>query len=89
VEAVPAPLPLAALSTVTTLTGSAIIALALARGRIGPDQAWAAAHVDEDYQARVWGADDEATARLESRRRDFDASALVLDAMRRDDGQGD
>jgi chaperone required for assembly of F1-ATPase len=89
VEAVPSPLPLAALSTVTTLTGSAIIALALAQGRLGSEEAWVAAHVDEDYQARVWGADDEAAARMAARRGDFDAAALVLDATRHEGRQGD
>ncbi len=78
VSGVPSPVPLAALSLVTTLTGSAVIALALALGRLDADEAWAAAHVDEDYQARIWGADDEAMARQANRRRDFDAAALVL-----------
>ncbi len=78
VRNVAAPVPLAALSLVTTLTGSAVIALALALGHLDADAAWAAAHVDEDYQSRVWGADDEAIARHANRRRDFDAAALVL-----------
>lgn len=73
-----APLTLAALSSVTTIAGSAVIALALAMGRLSADQAWLAAHVDEDYQARVWGADDDAVFRQANRRRDFDAAALVL-----------
>lgn len=81
VARVPAPLELAALSSVTTLTGSAIIALALAQGRLSADEAWLAAHVDEDYQARVWGADDEAVFRQANRRRDFDAAALVLASL--------
>jgi chaperone required for assembly of F1-ATPase len=72
------PLPLAALSAVTTLTGSAVIALALAHRRLSTEDVWLAAHVDEDYQARVWGADDEAVFRQANRRRDFDAAALVL-----------
>ncbi|MGL4441332.1 MAG: ATP12 family chaperone protein [Bosea sp. (in: a-proteobacteria)] len=76
------PLALAALSAVTTLTGSAIIALALAQGRLSADAAWLAAHVDEDYQSSVWGADDEAVFRQANRRRDYDAAALVLDSAR-------
>ena len=40
---------LGALSVVTTLTGSALLALALAAGRLTADEAWAAAHVDEDW----------------------------------------
>ena len=78
VSGVPSPVPLAALSLVTTLTGSAVIALALASGHLDAAAAWAAAHVDEDYQARIWGADDEAATRQANRRRDFDAAALVL-----------
>ena len=34
----------------TTLTGSAFLALAAARGRLSLAEAWAAAHVDEDWQ---------------------------------------
>ena len=33
---------------VTTLTGSALLALALLRGRLSAEEAWTAAHVDED-----------------------------------------
>jgi chaperone required for assembly of F1-ATPase len=73
-------LALAALHVVTTLAGSAIIALALQRGRITPEQAWEAAHVDEDWQMAQWGADDIALTRRAARRREFDAAALVLAA---------
>jgi chaperone required for assembly of F1-ATPase len=72
------PLHLAALHMATTLTGSAIIALALARGRLTPDEAWDAAHVEEDWQMRQWGMDEMALARRAARRADFDAAALVL-----------
>ena len=49
-------LSLAAISTITTLTGSAILALAVARGRLTAAEAWAAAHVDEDWQMSLWGS---------------------------------
>ncbi len=39
---------LGALNVATTITGSALLALALAEGRLSPDDAWTAAHVDED-----------------------------------------
>ena len=58
------PIALAALSAMTTLTGSALLALAVARGFLSPKDAWRAAHVDEDFQAERWGADSEAVARL-------------------------
>lgn len=54
---------LACLDVMTTLTGSALIAIARASDAMTLEQAWAAAHVDEDFQARLWGADAEAMAR--------------------------
>lgn len=80
VEAVPAPLALTGLASITSLTGSALLALALARGFLQPDAAWEAAHVDETFQAQAWGRDEEAQARLDNRRRDFDAAAFLLAA---------
>lgn len=72
-----APLGLAAMHVLTTLTGSLVVALAVARGKLTPDEAWTAAHVDEDWQIRQWGEDAEARRRREMNRRDFDAAALV------------
>ena len=57
------PWRLGAVHSVTTLTGSALIALALARGRLTADEAWAAAHVDEDWNMEQWGRDDAALER--------------------------
>jgi chaperone required for assembly of F1-ATPase len=71
-------LDLAALHTVTTLTGSALIALALAEGRLTPEAAFEAAHADEDWQMRHWGRDDTALAEREARWREMRAAALVL-----------
>ena len=48
----------------TSLTGSVLMALAVAHGTMTADAAFAAANVDEDYQMRHWGADEEALARL-------------------------
>ena len=57
------PLSLAGLHVMTTLTGSALIALAHAKGLLTAEEAWAAAHVDEDFQISQWGADSDASAR--------------------------
>jgi chaperone required for assembly of F1-ATPase len=80
-EAYDDPAALAALSVMTTLTGSALIALAVARGFLSPESAWQAAHIDEDFQAERWGADAEATARREARWREFEAAGVVVGAM--------
>jgi chaperone required for assembly of F1-ATPase len=75
------PAALAALSVMTTLSGSALLALAVARGFLSAEAAWRAAHVDEDFQAERWGADAEAMARQEARRREFEAAAVVLQRL--------
>lgn len=77
VAAVGDPFRLAALHTLTTLSGSLLLALAVLRGRLTPAEAWDAAHVDETYQAAVWGSDAEAEERLALRRAEFEAAALV------------
>jgi chaperone required for assembly of F1-ATPase len=65
---------LAALHVVTTLTGSFVVALALIEARLDRDTAWEIAHLDEAWNAEVWGRDGEAEARLAHRRREFDAA---------------
>ncbi len=70
-------LRLAALSVMTTLTGSVLLALAVAFDVMDVADAWAAANVDEDHQARVWGADSEAIDRRERRWRDMAAAARL------------
>jgi chaperone required for assembly of F1-ATPase len=72
------PAALAALSVMTTLSGSALLALAVAVGFLPAEAAWRAAHVDEDFQAEKWGADAEAAARRQARWRDFQAAATAV-----------
>lgn len=69
---------LAALHVITTLTGSALLALSLAHGAAAPEAVWPAAHVDEDYQIELWGRDAEAEARRAARRAEFDAASLII-----------
>jgi chaperone required for assembly of F1-ATPase len=77
------PLALACLHTVTTLTGSALLALALAEGEIDADKAWALAHLDEDWQIEHWGTDEEAFRRRELRRAEMDVAAAVFSEIPR------
>jgi len=72
------PLELAAMHQLTTLTGSAFIAVACRAGALSFEAAWAAAHVDEDWNIKAWGEDAEAAARRAARRRDAEAAATVL-----------
>ncbi len=70
---------LTALVSITGLTGSGLLAFALRHGLIEADQVWDLAHVDETYNAKNWGADAEAIARLEKRKIEFDAAVTVLE----------
>ncbi len=72
------PWSIAALHVITTLTGSALLALALMRGVIDQDQAWAAAHVDEDWNIEEWGGDEDVASRRAARQVDFRAAASIL-----------
>ena len=76
------PLGLTCVHTVTSLTGSALLALAFASGRFTAEEAWTAAHVDEDWQIEHWGTDEEAFRRRENRWQEMLATAAVLDALR-------
>jgi chaperone required for assembly of F1-ATPase len=73
---------LAAVSSITALTGSALLALALAHDAITADAAWAAGHVDEDWQMQQWGCDEIALARRDFREAELRAAAAVLKRTR-------
>ena len=74
---------LTALHNLSSLTGSALLALALEAEFLDADAAWAAAHVDEDWQIEQWGADEVAQARRAARRAEFDATIEFLSLARR------
>lgn len=78
-EAFADPFALAALHVMTTLTGSALLALAVARSHLARDEAWRAAHVDEDFQIAQWGEDDEAMIRRAARWSEMRAAAEMLE----------
>lgn len=75
------PLQLACLHTMTTLTGSAILALAILEGEASAEEAWQAAHLDEDWTSEHWGEDREAAERRAARWQDMKAAADMLKAL--------
>jgi chaperone required for assembly of F1-ATPase len=75
------PWSLGALNAITTLTGSALIGLALSAHRLSVEQAWAAAHVDEDWNMEQWGEDTLALQSRAARFAEMQAAALVLEVM--------
>jgi chaperone required for assembly of F1-ATPase len=71
-----APFRLAGIHSMTTLSGSLVVALAVALRHLDADAGFAAAHVDEDFELRVWGMDEEALMRRERRLEEMRAAAL-------------
>lgn len=72
---------LAGLSPLVTIGGSLVAALAVLEKQVSPEDAWDAVSIDERWQIEQWGADAEAQAALEHRRRDFLAAARFLDLL--------
>ncbi len=72
------PWRLGAVHAVTTLTGSALIALMLADQAITVEAAWMIAHVDEDWNFELWGRDELAATRRNFRFAEMTAAAKVL-----------
>jgi chaperone required for assembly of F1-ATPase len=69
---------LAGLHAIAAITGSLVLALAVAAGRIGVAEAFALSRIDEAYQAERWGTDTQAEARAERLAHEMDrASALI------------
>lgn len=64
--------------SITSITGSAVLAIGLKEGLFTPAQVLETAYVDEDYQAQHWGEDAEATRMRAFKRQDFDAAVTVL-----------
>ena len=69
---------LAGFQPLVTISGSLVIALALADGWIDARAAFDAAHLDEMWQAENWGEDDWATRMRDDHRRDFEVAARFL-----------
>ncbi|MDA4843825.1 ATP12 family chaperone protein [Hoeflea poritis] len=75
------PIALASLHTFTTLTGSALLAVAIAKEYLTAEEAWAAAHVDEDWNAEQWGEDAQAKARRDFRWGEMQAADRAFKAL--------
>ena len=69
---------LAGLSPLVTVGGSLVAALAVLEKAMTADEVWNAVSVDERWQLEQWGAEQEAEAALENKRRDFMAAASFL-----------
>ena len=72
------PWRLGATNASTTLTGSALLALAMAHGIRSAEAAWQAANVDEDWNMEKWGRDELALARRAHHFASLQAAATIF-----------
>jgi chaperone required for assembly of F1-ATPase len=76
------PWELTALHDLVTISGSLVIGLAVSRGRLAPEEGWAASRIDEDWNIAEWGEDAEAAAAAEQRRQAFLEAARMMALLR-------
>ncbi len=75
---------LAAFHDLVTISGSLVIALAATKSLLPLDELWSRACLDELWQERQWGPDDEARALRARKRNDFFNAARFFDLSRSD-----
>ena len=76
------PFTLTAIHSAATITGSLVLALAMAEGRLDPYQAFMLSQLDERYQAENWGEDAEAAARSRALAAELSAAGLFMKLAR-------
>lgn len=76
------PFALAALETMTSLAASLTIGLSALDAKADPRALWQAASLEEEWQADLWGRDEEAEERRARRAADFERSARFAKAAR-------
>lgn len=68
------PFQLTALHDLVSISGSFILGLAATHPQFDPDSLWRVSRFEEDWQARLWGHDEDASAIAEIKRLDFMAA---------------
>lgn len=73
---------LAGLHVVASITGSLVLALAVAEGETSGAHAFALSRIDENYQAEKWGEDAEAAKRATALAHELDKAVELMAALR-------
>ena len=72
------PFALVGLHDLTSISGSLILGLAVGAGRLSPGQAFELSRIDEIWQARQWGRDEEAAETEALKRQAMDEAGRFL-----------
>lgn len=73
---------LAPLHTLTSITGSLILGLAVLRGQLTAEAAFEVSRIDEEFQAERWGRDWEAEDRVRIQRDDIVEASKFLELLK-------
>lgn len=76
------PFALTAFCDLVAISGSLVIGLAALRGEAPAEALWQASRIDEDWQAELWGHDEEAARVAALKRRDFLQAVTLLGLLR-------
>ena len=74
---------LASVHDLVTISGSLVLALAVLHGEISAETAWNHSRIDEDWQAALWGEDEEAVEAAAARKESFLFAEKLLQLLRR------
>jgi chaperone required for assembly of F1-ATPase len=70
------------LQTATTITGSLILAFAIASGRLASAEAFALSRIDETFQLEKWGRDSDAEQRARCHAAELEMAAKFIELAR-------
>ena len=73
---------LAAVHDLVALSGSLVLALAVTDRHLPADEAWRLSRIDEDWQAELWGIDEEAAESAALKKADFLRAARFFELCR-------
>ena len=76
------PFALGALHVIASITGSLVLALAVADGAASGAQVFALSRIDETYQAEKWGEDAEAAKRATALAHELDKAVELMTSSR-------
>ncbi|MBK0398995.1 ATPase [Limibaculum sp. M0105] len=76
------PWELTALHELVTLSGSLVLGLAVSHGWLDAPEAWRLSRIEEAWNIREWGEDEEAAAQACRREADFGHAARLLGLLR-------
>ncbi len=75
------PWRLTALHDLVTISGSLVLALAVATKHLSAEAVWPLSRIDETWQEEQWGIDEVASAAAEIKRSDFIKAAKLMDLL--------